>query len=1649
MSSLDVDHVVAQRYRPASSLHRGQGVETLLAHDLAGDRPVVLKVAAADALSDVARRRLEHESLVLARMDHPHLARLVDRGRDGELIYLVTPWVPGRSLDARLVDGPLSVTEALLVARQVVAALCHAHDLGVLHRDIKPANVVAEGDPVERAVLIDFGLARSDLLDADVRDVPVGSVRYLSPEQAGLISGPVDERSDLYSLGLTMIECLRGRPVFDGERVGEVLKQQMTAVPPRLDPSIPAVFGHILDRLVRRDPAERYQSATAVLHDLDQLAEGLAAGVGDPTFAVGTRDRRETLAEPTFTGREEELAALEGHVAATIDGRGGVVLLGAESGAGKSRLLAELTRRVSGRVRLFHGQGLDQAAQRPYQVLSGVVRDVLHGDDRAVEDLRERLGDDAAAVAVAFPELGSALGVEGTEPLGPEEFGEVRTLRALGALLDALGTAGHPALVVLDDCQWADELSGRLLTRWGASADVRSASSQCHVLVVLAYRSDELGPESAIRDLDPLDRVSLRPMAASDIEALAVSMAGALPDEVLEVVGRLSEGSPFMAAAVLRGLVEAGALASGPEGWEVEPTALADARSSRRAGAVLAHRITLLGDETRRLLAVGAVLGTEFEIDVAAALSEVDPVDVARAVREASRRHLVWSNDAGSCSFVHDKIREALLHQLGDEERRALHERTATLLEVSSPTRFFDLAFHFDAAGYPDRALPFALAAAEEARAQQSLEVVEQQYRIAARGARAAPEMQSRIAEELGRVLMLRGRYEEAAQQLQHARALGDDPHTLARVDGVLGELAFKRGDMAASSEALERAVRTLGHRMPRRGWLLFTMWEVLVQVVHTVASRTIGRRALHDPRAEADLLGARLYSRLAHTYWFQKGSVPTAFVHLRGLNITERYPPTLQRAQAYSEHAPVMSLLPWYRRGIDYAERSLRIRRDFGDLFGQGQSLHFHGVVLYAASRWEECIERCREAARLLDRTGDRWEVNTARWHIAYSSYRSGDLATAATIGEQVWRAGTELGDPQARCIGLAVWSKATGGMVPEGDVAAELEQLSDDAHAAAEVLSAEGIRLLGAGRPSEAVAVLRRADRLVRAAHLRQEYVAPVPAWLLTALRAERESSSPHLDLRRRRRELREARRLGRRARRLALAYRNNLPHALREAAMVEAAIGRRRRARRWLDRSLAVAEELGARQEVGLTLTARGELGRIHGWSTAEDDIVDGHRRLEELGTPVSDDREPITVSLADRYDSLLSAGHQVASSLTVDGAFSALAEAAASLLRPQDCLVLGTRELDRSAAAATMSAVAGSGVEPSATLVDDALRGDQPVAVHELLDADASDSMVLSGVRSVLCAPVCVRGEAVACLYVSHRDIGGAFGEDEMRIAGFLTALAGAALENAEGFAEIEALTRTLEQRVAERTLEVTAANERLRRLDQFRTEMIAITAHDLRAPLSIIVGFASTLHDHAERFDDEQRRSILQRIVVNTRRLSEFVENLLQFARIESDELQLDAAPFDLATLVRRTVGEFEASEPDRRFDVRVPDDVPTVVGDQSRQWQVLVNLLSNACKYSPPEAPITVEVLRQDDVVEVSVRDRGDGIPAEELPKLFGKFARVDSSNPTKTAMGSGLGLYICRSLVEAHGGEIGVTSTVGEGSTFRYTVPLEPPTGR
>jgi PAS domain S-box-containing protein len=236
-------------------------------------------------------------------------------------------------------------------------------------------------------------------------------------------------------------------------------------------------------------------------------------------------------------------------------------------------------------------------------------------------------------------------------------------------------------------------------------------------------------------------------------------------------------------------------------------------------------------------------------------------------------------------------------------------------------------------------------------------------------------------------------------------------------------------------------------------------------------------------------------------------------------------------------------------------------------------------------------------------------------------------------------------------------------------------------------------------------------------------------------------------------------------------------------------------------------------------------------------------------------------------------------------------------------------------------------------------------------------------------------------------------------------------------------------------------EQSRAVRRLEERGQLEKVSRALITHDMRTPLAVIAGSASRLRETWDDLPEGEKLEGLDAIVRNGRNLVRLVEQELQLALVETGSRPLHISVFDLAAQIESVVGNFAGAAPER-FGVRIQGPLAHVRGDERLSAQVLVNLLSNALKFSGPTAPVEIEVSQRGPMACVAVHDHGVGISGGDLAKLFRKFSRVGSADDPKVA-GTGLGLYLSKCMVEAQGGRIWVESRRGEGSTFTYTVPV------
>jgi signal transduction histidine kinase len=439
--------------------------------------------------------------------------------------------------------------------------------------------------------------------------------------------------------------------------------------------------------------------------------------------------------------------------------------------------------------------------------------------------------------------------------------------------------------------------------------------------------------------------------------------------------------------------------------------------------------------------------------------------------------------------------------------------------------------------------------------------------------------------------------------------------------------------------------------------------------------------------------------------------------------------------------------------------------------------------------------------------------------------------------------------------------------------------------------------------------------------------------------------------------------------------------------------------------------------------LTLT-----GMIVGWlvdrlrhktTTSEAQVVEAELLRDELGRR------------ADVLEAATRCARALSSSLDLDKAFEAFIRELRGFV-PFDRMAIVLEE----AGTAQVLAVAGVGAEVvfsrgsrqpvGQTLLDEILRTGQTVYREDMTEARYSEEREFGelGLRSRIAAPLLHGPRPFGMISLVRREPSG-FNTQELELVGLLGRLVASAVQNIRAY---EAERNTVEE---------------LRRLSALRADFVSLVSHELRAPMASVVGSAQTLRQRWRELNPDQRESFLALISSETERLAALVADVLDTSRIDAGTFTYRFADVDLGALVRDSVAGLSLTQEEVGVVADVHSELPSVRGDRDRLQQVLTNLLDNAVKFSPAGEEVRVSVFQQDSRVRIEVSDRGPGVPPDQQRLIFEKFGRGNTAGSPGTP-GTGLGLYIARSIVEAHGGVLEVSSGTDAGATFTLSLPVD-----
>jgi diguanylate cyclase (GGDEF)-like protein len=801
----------------------GRGAETIVYRVRRQGVDYALKLLTrVDGDASRALTAVRREAALLGCVGHPLLPRIFEVGQVAAGPYLVLEYIDGCPLSETLRIGRLDEERALQLAIDVVGPLAAAHRTGLVHRDVKPDNIIVGEDGTAR--LIDFGLvARGGAQD----DRVAGTLLYSAPEQTGMLKRPVDGRSDLYGLGVLLFESVTGQTPYRSADAGELIRLHATAPIPdtrALRPELSPMFAAIIETLMAKDPDDRYQSGESLLADLNRLrAEPRSV------FEVGTQDRNLRPGGPNIlVGRGKEVADLATRWLAARDGKGGAALVEGPAGVGKSRLVRELTTAAATDGDLvLYGKCLPDDPV-PLAPLRAAVERYVHGVDDlppgerelAVLRLRRAVGRGGPLLRALSPMLAALVQAP---DLGEQDRHE-QFVNAVAAFLVDLAVEWDGAILHIDDVQWLDGPTRRVLQQIAAQLPnapllvVATGRDDADNLPALARYEADLGSalDTRVR-LGPLDSD-----AVAELVSLHLGGVQASSEMTRELVARVG-GNPFTVVEYVRAVIDAGLITPSWQGWRLDLAGLDRLELSDDALDLVLQRIDGLGAESRRLLAAGAATGRRFRADLVAAVCDVNAKQSRNALAEAEARRLVAVSGGGGYTFLHDRIREALLAELDPAALRRLHQRIAEVLEViapADPRYVYATAQHYalgEADRTPDKVYASGLAAGRLALSDHAPAEALAFLEVAARAARDAgitPEPEFHFA--MGVSCFRTGRFAEALQLLD--RALHGEPDRLRRA-GVLAQMAtvhLSSWDPGRAFDAARRGLAELGRPLPR-----------------------------------------------------------------------------------------------------------------------------------------------------------------------------------------------------------------------------------------------------------------------------------------------------------------------------------------------------------------------------------------------------------------------------------------------------------------------------------------------------------------------------------------------------------------------------------------------------------------------------------------------------------------------------------------------------------------------------------------------------------------------------------------------------------------------------------------------------------------
>jgi serine/threonine protein kinase/serine phosphatase RsbU (regulator of sigma subunit)/tetratricopeptide (TPR) repeat protein len=922
--------------------------------------------------------RFRNETSQIARLSHPNLSRIFEFGEFQNQRFIIMELLTGEDLRVRLQMGALPYEDVRQIAIALAQACKELHGNGLIHRDLKPENVILNTDGSLK--LIDFGLG-GDIEEINItsnRNETVGTYFYSSPEQLRILKRKVDGRSDLYSLGILLYECLTGKRPFESSDLAELLQMHAQVRPAPLacaDIGCPLVFGQIIEKLLAKDPDDRYQSAASLLFDLENLSSLESERKNRGAVEIGKQDAAGSAhSRLPLMGRQQELASLQQAIQSLQQKRGSFQIIEGEGGAGKSRLVKEA-------VQLARAQNLLvltakctlQAQDTPLGLISQLIDDycasvlTLQPDQQQKELKLVRAAASESLESVARLSRGFQK-LFGNERVSEFETDPQRFLMNVVSFFVQLARTKSGLVLLMDDIQWMDSMS-----RHAVISLAKGLESE-PICVLSTSRNDSASIEGLRLLKSRLDSlassIEVGPLDISAIQEIVVSYLGNHPAE--PVIGHkalaFSNGNPFVAIEYLSTLVAKGCLRLDHEKWVLDEHQLRQVDFSGNVYSLVLDRIQNLSEATKAMMQIAAVIGFSFDTDLLQKLSKFSISEIRDHLRAAVSANVIEALHENRFQFVHDRVREALTSSFAESEIRDLNTRIANLLYESidfKSSQVYELAAYFkrgNSQAHPQHVFNTNLSAARLAHGSY---LPAQAFDFFSEAKKWIGEIQLSGAErtefwrDFGSACIDSGQLSEAHQNLQEALRLCEDPVENAAIHCLLGRAYSVGGQFVESWEAGVRACAHLGLAYPRG------LGSQILFVLKHIASNITPLSHILQVKQRARLrLIASNFEYMARNAYLLGQSVDTVCCALGSYTYGKMLGPSRELIRGHCGMAALFGLLLLRRPAMKHLQKAADIADQLHD---EAMKTYIQGYKVFATEFLGDAVEAEKLAVSVL----------------------------------------------------------------------------------------------------------------------------------------------------------------------------------------------------------------------------------------------------------------------------------------------------------------------------------------------------------------------------------------------------------------------------------------------------------------------------------------------------------------------------------------------------------------------------------------------------------------------------------------------------------------------------------------------------------